>query len=784
MKKERKEAYKCNINSRHAYNYVGQNTTLRKDGLAIVQGKATFLDDFKLSDMLIGKVKGSPHPHALIKSIDVSKAKAIPGVHSVLTWEDVNQDWRFGWPPQKPVLGPHIHYCGDAVALVAAETDVIAKAAIDQIEVEYEILKPVFNVLDAQKDDAPQLYPDMFEHNIVPGGYAVFQPNGPWWHLEKGDVEKGFAECAYVAEDTVSFDKKPIPLAPEPHGVIVRWDGGNDYTVWATSQSLEVLQIVNGTVIPAHIEASSFNVGGSYGNKTTMTAQTNFGILLAKATNRPVKLMATKVEQNTMLETRLGTAVQARIGMDKDGVVRAVKGFWSIDNGAFCNSTQGQVSVGLGESQLMMSKCPNWDLDTGLTVTNKMIAGIVRGYGGQELNSCLSILMTRTMREGDLDPIECFKRNFVHPGDRFFWRDGREWTARSVNYDHVIDKAAAQFRWHERWQGWGKPTWVSEDGKKVRGIGCSVTGNADVGENFAEAYVRMVPDLHNSDFAWIHVHCNVVEIGNGQRSSVCKMVAEILNVPLEHVVIVPADTLLSPKTEGLGGSRGTITNGRAVCNAALDLRQKMFEAAQLLTRQSADCMECVNFGIMPKAKPELWIPFEKTVPDHHTSLTGFGRHCEDFGTPNFFMTYIEVEVDKETGMAKATDILGATDCGQIIDPGSAEMQCHGGIGSASLDTAFFEENIVDPITGKPLTFDLVNYKWRTFNEFPHFDTCIEESKWDTHFFQAVGFGEIAGAAAASAAMMAISNAIGVEVKDYPATPDVILTALGKIQRRD
>ena len=388
--------------------------------------------------------------------------------------------------------------------------------------------------------------------------------------------------------------------------------------------------------------------------------------------------------------------------------------------------------------------------------------------------------MTRTMRAGDFEPVECFKRNFCKVGDRYFWRDGREWTARSVDYDHVIDKSAAQFRWHERWKGWGVPSWVSEDGKKVRGLGCSVIGNADAGENFAEAYVRMVPDFHDSSKCSFHLHINTVEIGNGERSSMVKMVAEILNVPIECVSIVPADTLLNPRNEGLGGSRGTLTNGRAACNAALDLKKKMFEAASLLTRQPPEALECAEFGVRPKSKPELWIPFEKCVPDHHTTLTGFGRHSEDFGTPNFFMSYLEVEVDKETGLAKVVDILGATDAGQIIDPGSAEMQCHGGIGAASLDTAFFEENIVDPVTGRNLTYDMINYRWRPFNEFPHFETCILESEWDTHYFKAIGFGEIAGAAAASSALMAISNAIGVEVKDYPATPDVILKALGKI----
>lgn len=765
------------LQSKHDHKYVGQKT-LRKDGLEIVQGKAMFLDDFKLADILIGKVKESPYPHALIKNIDTSKALALDGVHAVITYQDVNQDWRFGWPPQKPVLSPRLQYVGDAVALVAADDEEIAKVAIDLIEVEYEVLEPVFDAVEAVKEGAPQLYPDLFPHNVVPGGYEVMQPAGPWWHLEKGDPEAAFENCAFVASDRIGFDKKPATQAPENPGVIVRWDGGDNYHMWATSQGIFVLQIVNGTVIPAHIEAQAFNVGGSYGNKTVMTCISNYGILLARATNKPVKIMESKVEHYVMHETRLGSTIEARIGMDEEGIVRAVKGMWYIDCGCFCNAIQGQLAVGLGEMQLILAKCTNWDMDTRLVVTNKLPAGTVRGYGGQELNSCLSLLMVRAMREGDFDPIETFRKNYVSIGDVYTWRDGRDWTARAINYDDAIINSAKKWRWYERWTGWGNPTWTSEDGKTVRGIGCSVIGNADCGESYAEAYVRLIPDFFKKE-CFVRVHINVTEIGNGQKSNLLKMVAEILDVPLENVDYVEADSRVSPRNEGLAGSRGTITCGRAVCEAALDVRRQLFEVAEHKISFPIEQMEVYQGGVRAKSKPDLWVSYKDLVPDRHLTVSGYGRHNNDFGTPNFFMSYIEVEVDKETGMVKVIDMMGATDAGQIIDPDSVEMQCQGGIGAASLDTALFEENFVDPVTGRPLTYDMINNKWRTFNELPNFECHIEESQFDTNHFKAIGFGEISGAAAASATMMAISNAIGVEVKQYPATPDVVLAALDK-----
>jgi CO/xanthine dehydrogenase Mo-binding subunit len=765
------------LRSKHEHRYVGKPTR-RKDALEIVQGKAMFLDDFKLSDVIYGKVKESPYPHAIIRAINVEKAKALPGVRAILTWHDVNQDWCFGWPPQKPVLGPRMQYVGDAVALIAADSDEIAKRACDLIEVDYEVLEPVFDAVEAQKPGAPLLYPDQFPENIVPGGYEVMQPEGPFFELKKGNPDEAFANCAFVAEDRIGFDKKPGTQSPETPGVIVRWDGGDNYHIWATSQGIFVLQIVNGTVIPAHIEAQAFNVGGSYGNKTVMTCLSNYGILLSRATNRPVKLMESKVEHYVMHETRLGSTVEAKIGMDKDGVIRAVKGTWYIDNGCFCNATQGQLAVGLGEMQLIMAKCTDWDMQTRLVLTNKLPAGTVRGYGGQELNSCLSLLMVRAMREGNFEPVECFRKNYCSIGDKYVWRDGLEYTARAINYDKAIIESAKKWNWYERWQGWGVPTWTSEDGRIVRGIGCSVIGNADAGESYAEAYVRLIPDFFKKD-CFVRVHINVTEIGNGQKSNLLKMVAEILDLPLENVEYVEPDSRTSPRNEGLAGSRGTLTCGRAVSNAALDVRRQLFAEAEYRMHYPVDSMECYRGGVRAKSKPDRWISFKDLVPDRHLTLTGYGRHDNDFGTPNFFMSYIEVEVDKDTGIAKVIDMMGATDCGQIIDPGSAEMQCQGGIGAASLDTALFEENFVDPVTGKPLTYDMIQNKWRPFNELPKFDCHLEESQFETNHFRAIGFGEIAGAAAASAAMMAISNAIGTEVKEYPATPAVILKALGK-----
>lgn len=219
------------------YRYVGKVNVPRKDAKEIVTGKCTFLDDFTLPRMLIGRALRSPHAHARIVHIDVEKARKLEGVAAVLTYKDVDQSWKMGWPPMKPILGQDLLYVGDPVALIAAETREIADAAAELIEVEYEVLPAVLDGMEAAKDGAPQLYPGQFKNNIVTPGYPPFQKDGPFWHLIKGDVDKGFEECAYIAEDTVEFSKMAAPAAPEAPGAIVRWEGGNDFTVWCDTQS-------------------------------------------------------------------------------------------------------------------------------------------------------------------------------------------------------------------------------------------------------------------------------------------------------------------------------------------------------------------------------------------------------------------------------------------------------------------------------------------------------------------------------------------------------------------
>ena len=759
------------------YRHVGKYR-VRADARDIVTGKATFLDDFTVPRMIYARILRSPFAHAKIKHIDTSKAKAMKGVKGVYTYEDLPDGWILGWPPHKLLLDDEVYYAGDPVAVVAADTLDIADEAIAQIEVDYEELPAVFDAMDAMKPDAPILFPGKFKsgNNEVDPGVPHFQPDGPWWHVDYGDVEKGFEESEYTSEILVEFNKMPAPNAPEAPGCIVRWEGGDDYTIWATSQSPFICKLFNGPRIPhSNLRVKTFNVGGSYGNKQTLSVTILCASLASRMTGRPVKLFQTKTEQLIAHEQRLGSKIKAKIGMDKDGYFNAVQGCWYVDTGSLADAVQGQVGVGLGEAQLVMAKCKNWDLDSKVVVTNKCAAGIVRGYGGQELNSCLARVMASVMRKANVDPIETFKKNYVAPGDRFIWRDGRWWQSRSSNkYPETIQAAADYFGWKDKWNGWLVPTRV--EGRKSYGVGAGIIGNADIAEDNTEAYVRIQHDVKGR-YCHLIVQCDLTESGMGQRAAAAKFAAEVMNVPMDRVIVTEPDSVNNPTNFGLCGSRGTITTGKAVTRAAQDCKNKVLEMGALHFGVSKDQLETKDFQVYVRDNPEKSIPIKKLGPKD-LNVTGYGNHIEQFDLPSCCLFLTEVEVDLDTGATKILRIVNGTDIGQIVDNRMVRMQLQGGIGSASVDTATFEECVYDVDgTGRMLTNSMLEYKWRTFNEFPVHRAVIEESQIDSFMFKAVGIGEISGAAGASAVLMAISNAIGVEVNEYPATPDVILKAI-------
>ncbi len=748
------------------YRFIGKSTP-RKDAFDIVTGKTKFVNDLTLPNMLHAKVLRSPHPHALIKSIDKTEALELPGVRAVLTYEDA-PDWLGGLPPHARVLDSKVRFVGDAVALVAAETEKIGEDALRLIKVEYEILPAVYDVEEAVKPDAPQLYAQ-FPGNVLPGR-RVFGP-GTLQELEIGDPDKGLAEADFIVEGTYAYENIPNPLPPEPPAIIAAWEGADTLTVWSSSQGPHMLKAaLEKRMGSINLQSMGSPVGGSYGSKYSSWQYLFPAAALAKATGRPVKFCYGKTEQLAAYSVRLGSRIHGKIGMKKDGTVTGLASDWLVNTGAFSEMTQGMVAVACGEAQLIL-RCPNWSLRPKVVVTNRTASGMVRGFGGQELKCALIPLLSLGMEKANIDPVEFFKRNFVKPNEGYVWRDGKWWVSKGVDFTAAIDKGAQSFGWQEKYQGWLKPT--SVHGAKRRGVGVGVHGNADIGEDVSEAFVR----LDSNGTATIY--SGLAEHGTGQRSSICKMVAEILQLPLERVSVTANDSRVNPFELGPVGSRGTYAIGSAVIAAAEDAKRQLLELMAPKFKATPAELETRDGLVYVQGKVDAGLPWVAGIGYDRTCL-GRGRFEPDFSLTNFMMIFTEVEVDTETGKVELIKVTGATDVGQVIDPLSLTNQLNGCLGSAGLDSALFEETVFDTRLGRIMNSNMIDYKWRTFAELPEMEHVILETPFNSHRFHAVGVGEIAPAPGPSAILMAVSNAIGVRIHDFPFTPDKVLRALGKI----
>ncbi len=258
------------------------------------------------------------------------------------------------------------------------------------------------------------------------------------------------------------------------------------------------------------------------------------------------------------------------------------------------------------------------------------------------------------------------------------------------------------------------------------------------------------------------------------------MVAEVLQLPLDRIFLTPSDSAVTPYEFGPVGARATYAMGSAFIDAAEEARWKLLElAAPLLDTEPVD-LETVDGMIFSRRKPEKRIPWKVALGADRTCM-GHGRFEPDYTLANFMMTFVEVEVDTETGKIELLRVVNATDAGQIIDPPSLEGQLNGCLGSAGIDSALFEETVLDKTTGYILNANMIDYKWRTFAELPSMRNVILETPFPTHRFHAIGVGEVSTAPGPSAIAMAVSNAIGTRLYDYPVTPDKVLKALQKIK---
>ena len=652
-------------------------------------------------------------------------------------------------------------------------TEEIASEALRLIDVEYEVLPAVFDMEEALKPGAPQLY-DEFPGNVVTPGVPFFGPKS-LKEIVMGDVEKGFEEADVVTEGTFGYENIPNPLPPEPPGAIALWEEPNQVTLWVSNQASYMDTVTLHHVSNRKVEVRSIGgpCGGSYGSKFMSWQVQAHAALLSRATGKPVKLILTKEEHLAAFTLRPGSRMKARVGMKRDGTVTAVAGTWLIDTGYYSMTTQSQVAVGCGEVQIAV-RCPNWDLRPVIVCTNRNASGIVRGFGGQELKCALIPLLSLAMEKAGVDPLEFFKKNFVKPGDGYLWRDGLWYDVqgRGLHKRHgegggafrlegeVEGMAPAHLRRRRETERGGR--WGSRQRRHrrgcIRGLRAAPPGWDGRGLLLRDRARHRPEDQFPEDGgggpsdpagAGLHHACRLA--GQSLRIRACGLERHLCHRQRRDRGGrgCKAEAFRDPRADAAGRPRGAGHRGR-VCL----------------------CAGPTQGSGSPGG------PSGRTGPARVS-----GDFRPDYTLSNCMMTFVEVEVDTETGKVDLVRVVNATDVGTIIDPPGLQGQLNGCLGSAGIDSALFEETVIDRGSGHILNPNLIDYKWRSFLELPDIENVVLETPFDSHRFHAVGVGEIATTPGPSAVLMAASNAIGTWVHEYPVTPERILKALGKVKPR-
>lgn len=722
------------------YRWVGKPVP-RVDAEAKVTGRLKYLTDLDRPGMLHGRVKRSDYPHAVIKNIDVSAARGLPGVAAVLTAGDVPGQNGFGIVvPDQPVLcRDKVRYLGDAVALVAAETPEAAAKALDLIRVEYEPLPVVDDPIEALKEGAPKVHEKGNLHSSA--------------RVNRGDVEKAFAEAGLIIEN-VYRSPRQMHTFLETEGGMAEIDGDGNITVWAGGQHpyRDQLQVARALGYnPKKIRIVNNPLGGAFGGKDEITVQIHLA-LLALHTKRPVKLWLSREESVVSGWKRHPMAVFYKTAFKRDGTLLANEVKIYGDTGAYASLGGPVVNLAI-EHCCGPYRVPHHRAEGYCVYTNNGVAGAFRGFGANQVIFAMETQLDIAAEKLGIDRLEIRKMNALRRGDVAAL--GHTMKA-SVGVLATLEAAEKSELWQRREE---LKRNVAAPWKK-RGIGvASELHGTGLGAGLPDyGAARIV--LESDGTFTVKVSCP--EIGQGNTTAYAQMAAEALGCELARVRVQTGDTDLTPDSGTSTASRSIYTGGNAIVAAAEKMKAKLVSVATERLEASIDDLARYVYdrGLDPAAVGSfVW-------PTAGVSIEGA------FGLPHLIYTYITqvalVEVDTLTGRVEVVEAFTALDAGKVINLQGIEGQADGG---AAMGTgyALMEDTIIEG--GRFKTKNLSTYIIPTALDIPKHESKMVEVLEETGPYGAKGVGEAVCVPITPAITNAVHDAVGVWISHIPATPE-------------
>ncbi len=742
-----------------------------------VTGQAKYAGDIKLPGMLYGKTLHCPHPRARIVKIDASKAEALPGVRAVLTKENTPKGWRTTWYRVPQLAFPEcITYEGMEVAAVAADDSTIARKALELIDVEYEVLKPMLDAEEVLKNPPPPLVAD----EEYPGR-EMFDRKP--YIIKRGDVEKGFAEADVIVEETYTTQVSHHGTI-QTRACIADWDGHN-LTVWDAVQGVWNAKLALADSLglpPDNVRVIVKYLGGGFGSKAWSQRITYFAAKLSMVTGRPVRMERTRGEEFVNHSRRYDIKMYLKMGAKKDGTLTAIQQRAVVNAGAAADKDNYYIMQVIWHTSNLHA-CPNVYLEQIGVYTNKQVTGPTRSPMNMQAIFALESHMDRLAAELGMDPLELRMKNYAtyQTVGADAARDLSEQVksyAKQIPYsskilDQCMKLATDAIGWEKR-KGLKQLTETT----KKRGIGMAsylVMQGVGLNPYAAEAKVAIRKD------GTIDLFVGVVDIGGGQQTILPMIAAEELGVGADDVNVIIGDTKDTPYGPSCHASRCTPEMGPPIVQAAAQARQQLFELAAPMMGAKVEEIRSQNGKIYVKSDPSKTLPFKTACAgiDVERPLIGKGSRAPNPAEPmmaTFGAQAVELEVDTETGQVEILKLTAAQDFGRAINPKLCVSQVYGGI-EFGVGYALMEEGLYDAKTGRLLTNNLHQYRMPTALDYPRSDVYLTEVEDPYFAYSAKGAGENTTAPTPAAIRNALYDAIGIWFHDLPITPDRILMAI-------
>ena len=757
------------------------------DAIKLVKGNPAFTDDVDLDGTLIAKVLYSPHAHAHIVSIDDSKARALAGVHAVLHHGNVarvryasgGQSYPNPLPYDQVSFDNKVRFVGDRVAAVAADTEEIALAAIDLIDVTYEVLPAVFDENEAILDGAPVIHdePDMegahdASHNLV-------------HHLkaDTGDIDDGFAASDRVFEQTLRVHQ--VHAAPiETHIAISAWDSDERLVITSSTQvPFHVRRMIAPLLgLPAkRIRIIKPRIGGGFGVKQEMLIE-DIVAHLTITTGRPVRLELTREEEFISSRTRHPQTVTFKTGVDADGKLTAQELRIVANTGPY-GSHGLTVQMVSGLRGLSSYNCPVKKFDCRVAYTNIPVPGAYRGYGAPQALFALEAHMEDIAAELGMDSIEFRRLNWTDVGDPLdiaqqLGEGDQDASVMPLVTSSGLEEAVAQGKRAVDWDRRNDAAWKQPaDQPNIRrglGFAMAMHGTAIPGLDMGGASLKI------NDDGSFNLLVGATDLGTGSDTVVAQIAAEVVGVATDDIIVYSSDTDMTPFDVGAYASSTTYISGMATKRAAEQVREQIIERAAL--------MLSVDPGSLDLYDGTAWASDGQSVTLEQIALSTLhqeGQHqimanasyVSPESPPPYAAQFAEIEVDIETGQVTVNQLVMAVDCGVPINPVTASGQVEGGMVQA-LGYGHCEEMVYDE-DGRMLNPQFGPYKIYRADEMPRLEAILVQTMEPSGPFGAKAIAEIPKDGVAPAIRNAIADATGARIANIPFTPERVWNALQK-----